>query len=113
MSQVAVTLGAVAQGDLTEPRLMSENRDSVLGKPWRELSTMATTTTGGEAILLYGDVQRGYRIVDRLGLSIEVIPHVFGTANNYPTGERGVFCFGRVGAGVVNANALRVLTVTS
>ncbi len=37
-----------------------------------------------------GDLKTGYRIVDRIGSAIEIIPHLFGAAQGqFPTGQRG------------------------
>jgi HK97 family phage major capsid protein len=79
----------------------------LLGKPIYENSAMATVTTVGALFLIIGDFSR-FVIVDRIGLSIELIPHLFGT-NHRPTGSRGLYAFWRNGAKVVDANAFRVL----
>jgi HK97 family phage major capsid protein len=63
-------------------------------------------------IAIYGDIAEAYTIVDRLGMTIELIPHLFHTANNLPTGQRGLYARWRVGAGLTNADAARVLNVT-
>jgi HK97 family phage major capsid protein len=80
--------------------------DRLLGKPFYELSEMGDVATGIK-FLLYGDFSR-YVIVDRVGLSVDVIPHLFGT-NHRPTGQRGLYAFWRNGAKVVDANAFRAL----
>jgi predicted phage gp36 major capsid-like protein len=53
-------------------------------------------------------------IADRLGLTAIPVPVLFSgnTAGSfgYPTGQSGLVVWGRTGAGVVNANAIRVLT---
>ena len=101
----------VAQGDTEEPRLMSEARDSILGKPYRELSTMSSkTTTKKERVLAYGDIGAAYRVVDRLGMTVETVPLVLGE-KGAPTGQRGAYCYFRVGAKVIVPEALRVLAV--
>ena len=71
---------------------------------------VSTTTTTGSKIMLYGDIRSAYRIVDRIGLQVELVPHVFGT-NHGPTGSRGLYAYWRVGAGVQLANAARYLEV--
>ena len=68
-------------------------------------------TVAGTAIA-YGDIASAYRIIDRIGATVEVIPHIFGTVAGRPTGQRGVFYYARVGGSVTVPNALRVL-VTS
>ncbi len=72
---------------------------------------MATTAGVGEKFLIYGDFSR-YVIVDRIGLEIELIPHLFGV-NRRPTGQRGLYAFWRNGAKVVDANAFRALLGTA
>ena len=56
-----------------------------------------------------GDFKRGYTIVDRIGLQIELVPHLFDATTAMPTGQRGLYAYWRVGAEVVNQNALRFL----
>ncbi len=65
------------------------SRDApLLGKPHPENTVMSTaTTTTGAKIALYGDFNAGYRIVDRLGGTAELIPHLFGATNRFPTGS--------------------------
>jgi HK97 family phage major capsid protein len=72
---------------------------------------MAETITNGTKIALYGDFSR-YLIVDRVGLTVEVVQHVFG-ANQRPTGQRGLYAYWRNGAKVLDANAFRALTGTT
>lgn len=98
----------VGEGDASEPRLMNEDRDAILGKRYREVSHMETSTASGKKILICGDIARGFRIVDRVGMTVEVVPHLMGE-NGRPTGMRGLFCFWRTGSKVVNAEALRLL----
>lgn len=71
---------------------------------------MSTTTTGS-LILLYGDIAAGYRIVDRIGMTIEVIQNLFATANQRPTGQPGLLAWWRTSGKVQNAAALRVTKV--
>jgi predicted phage gp36 major capsid-like protein len=42
-------------------------------------------------------------------MDIEVIPHLFGATNRFPTGQRGFYAFWRNNANVLSANAFRVL----
>lgn len=85
----------------------------LLGYPAYEASEMDDTSTyaGGEHIVAFGDFQAGYVIVDRVGMSIEIIPHLFATGANRPSGQRGLFAFWRNSAGIVVDNAIRVLRV--
>ena len=82
-------------------------RMSVLGYPTAQVSDMSAVLTTGAKILIEGDF-RQYVIVDRIGMSVEVVPHLVGT-NHRPTGERGLLAHWRVGADVTNALAFRTL----
>jgi HK97 family phage major capsid protein len=81
----------------------------LLGKAVYEASGQSGTFTTGQLIAVCGDFGY-YKIVDRIGMNVEVIPHLFGAAQgNLPTGQRGLFAYWRVGAKVLDANAFRVL----
>jgi len=60
--------------------------------------------------LLLGDFSN-YVIVDRVGMSVELVPHLFDTANNRPNGQRGFYAHWRTGAEVVNTNGIKVLSI--
>ena len=91
--------------------------DRLLGYPVYEASAMRgtvdinTAATADNFILVLGDF-RNYVIVDRVGMSIEYIPHLFG-ANGRPTGQRGWYAYWRVGADSVNDDAFRTLNVVT
>jgi HK97 family phage major capsid protein len=81
----------------------------LIGYPMNEASGVIAVLTTGSKILILGD-PRYYIIVDRIGLDIEVIPHLFGAAQgNLPTGQRGFYAFWRNNARVLDPNAFRVL----
>jgi len=71
-----------------------------------------TGATEDNHVLLYGNFDN-YVIVDRIGLSLEFIPHLFATGNNRPSGTRGWFAHWRVGADSVVDNAFRVLNIVT
>ncbi len=100
----------VAKGDTEESALMSDDRSEILGKRYREVSTMSTkTTTKKERVLAYGDIASAYRIVDRIGMAVEPVPLVL--KEGVPTGERGLYAYFRVGAKVIIPEAVQVLAV--
>ena len=103
----------VAQGSTTEPRQFADGDrgGDFLGRPKVEWSTMATGSTTGTKLMIAGDFRTAYTIVDRLGITAELIPHLFGATSRFPMGQRGLYINGRTGAGVVAANALRYLEV--
>jgi HK97 family phage major capsid protein len=88
----------------------SDRGGNWLGRPKVEWSTMVSTTTTGSKLVIMGDFGTGYKIVDRLGLTAELIPHMLG-ATRLPLGVRGLYCYWRTGAGVIAPNALRYLEV--
>jgi HK97 family phage major capsid protein/HK97 family phage prohead protease len=82
------------------------------GYPKYELSTMATTTGTGSLVMLQGDFSR-FLIVDRVGMGIELIPHLFGATNRYPTGQRGVLALWFNSSKILADNAFRLLQIKS
>lgn len=83
----------------------------LLGRPVYESSAMGgTPLVDAEKILLVGDFKNGFGIIDRIGMTVQYEPLVIGT-NRMPTGEVGWFAHWRVGAGVLNADAFRLLKV--
>ena len=81
----------------------------LLGYPAYEASEMDATKTAGDEIMLFGDF-RNFLIVDRVGMSVELVPHVFG-ANQRPTGQRGLYAFWRNSSKVLVDKAFALLTV--
>jgi HK97 family phage major capsid protein len=95
-------------GSTTEPQAMPIRSGDLVGRPKVEWTTMATASTTGSKWALYGDFRSGFYIADRIGMQVELIPHLFGAAQgNLPTGQRGLFAYGRTGSKVVVPEALR------
>lgn len=88
----------------------------LLGRPTYESEAMdsALTTTGAVSnyLAVFGDFSN-YVIADRIGMTVEFIPHLFHTSNNRPSGQRGWFAYYRAGADSVNDGAFRMLDVPS
>jgi HK97 family phage major capsid protein len=97
-------------GNSAEPPIMATRDGSVMGQPKAELSTMATGVTTGTKLIIGGDFKTGYRVIDRLGLQAELIPHMLGSTR-LPNGTRGLYCYWRSGAAVVAKGALRYMEV--
>jgi HK97 family phage major capsid protein len=87
---------------LGRPALEAEAMDGVIG----------TSGAVSNLILLYGDFEN-YVIADRIGMTVEFIPHLFHTSNNRPSGSRGWYAHTRMGADSVNDDAFRLLDVAS
>jgi HK97 family phage major capsid protein len=83
---------------LDRPNVTAEAMDSTI------------TALAPNPVLVYGDFDN-YVIADRIGLTVEYIPHLFG-ANRRPTGQSGWYAHFRVGADSVNDSAFRMLDVT-
>lgn len=79
-------------------------------RAWESEAMDSDSTTTGNEILIFGDFSN-YVIADRIGTTVEFIPHLFHTANNRPSGQRGWYAYFRVGADSVNDGAFRMLTV--
>lgn len=101
-------------GSLKFPELAS-NPPMLLGRTVRENSNMDGTlnaaATESNHVLLYGDFQQ-FLIVDRVGSTLELVPHLFGS-NRRPTGQRGALLWFRTGSDVLVDNAFRVLNVAT
>ena len=114
------TINAVRQFGTTDPNftvnLQAGAPQALLGYRLLENSSMDAYSalnpgaTADNFLILAGDF-RNYVIVDRIGLSVEFIPHLFNTANNLPDGRRGWYCHWRVGADSVNDNAFAMLSI--
>lgn len=86
--------------------------NQLLGYDVYEVSNMTTDmTTNLSKIAVFGDIREAYLIVDRIGMQVELVPHVFG-ANRRPTGERGIYAMWRNTAKVLRPEAARVLVKT-
>ena len=85
---------------------------TLLGYPVWEVPSAATDITTTDCpILAFGD-PRSYCIVDRVGMSIEVIPHLFdGSTPSLPYGRRGLYAFWRNSAKPINVDGMRVLMI--
>lgn len=84
----------------------------LLGRKALEAEDMDGTVNASQEnyVTVYGDFDN-YVIADRVGMSIEFLPHLVG-ANRRPTGQRGWYAWYRVGADSVNDGAFRMLNVT-
>jgi HK97 family phage major capsid protein len=98
----------VGGGNTTEPAIVESN--NLLNRPTQQWSNMVNTTTSGSKVAVFADFPNAYAIVDRIGLSIELVNTVFG-ASQRPVGARGVYAYWRTGGGVLVANAARYLEV--
>lgn len=85
---------------LGRPALESEDMDGAIN----------AAATENNYVLVYGDFSN-YVIADRIGMTVEYIPHLFHTGNNRPSGQRGWWAYYRTGADTVNDGAFRMLSI--
>jgi HK97 family phage major capsid protein len=84
--------------------------DTLLGKPVIESEDMdgVLNATQNNYIAIFGDFDN-YVIADRIGMTVEFIPHLFSPTNLRPTNQRGWLAYVRHGADSVNDAAFRML----
>lgn len=99
-------------GALKFPGLQA-NPPTLLGRTMYENSNMDGTinaaATENNYPILYGAFEN-FVIVDRLGSTLELVPHLMG-ANRRPTGQRGALLWFRTGSNVVVPQAFRLLSI--
>lgn len=71
-------------------------------------SAMASTLTTGNKVVLYGDFSQ-FLIVDRIGMNVELVPHLFDTTTGRPTGQRGIYAVWMNNSVILNATAFKLL----
>lgn len=102
-------LGSASDGGDLWVRLGQGLPPELIGYPAYEASAMTTTTAGtNDRLLVFGDFSQ-FLIVDRVGMSVELVPHLFATGANRPSGQRGLYAFWRNNATVLVQNAFRFL----
>jgi len=94
------------------------NPPNLLGYPLHEWSSMDkysavdAAATAVNHLLLVGD-WNNYLVADRVGGTMEFIPHLFNTNANLPSFNRGWVYYWRVGADSINDAAFRLYTLTT
>ncbi len=89
--QFATATGPSAWAD----SLRVGNPNTIIGYPAYEWSAYSSAvTTSAATVLTIGDFNQ-FAIVDRVGMSVEFIPHLFGGSSRFPTGQRALYCYWR------------------
>lgn len=90
--------------------LASANVMQIKGRPvvLSDYAPEFTGTTGAANILIVGDFSN-FLIAQRVGMTIENIPHLFGVTTGRPISQRGWYARARVGSDSVNDNGFRLL----
>ncbi len=83
----------------------------VLGRPVvvTDYAPAFNSTTGATNYAVIGDFSN-FLIVQRAGMTVELVNHLFDTSTGRPTGQRGWFAWARHGHDVVAPNAFRLLS---
>jgi HK97 family phage major capsid protein len=88
-------------------RLSGPQPNELLGYPANEASAMDGLGTADGRVLLFGDFSE-FLIVDRLGMTVEVNPHIVGGSGRW-TGQRAIVAVWRNSSLILVDNAFRVL----
>lgn len=92
---------------------LAQNPARLLNRPVYENSGMDAeidaAASAANHIVVDGDFQH-YVVTQRVGSTVELVPHIFGPGGR-PTGQRGLWLWGRWGADSINDNAFRVLSI--
>lgn len=93
--------------------LLQDRPPQLLGRSAIEAEAMDGTISAGAEnyMLVFGDFSN-FVITDRVGMSVEFIPHLFHTSNNRPSGSRGWYAYYRTGSDSVNDGGFKLLNVT-
>lgn len=93
-------------------RLGEGRPEGLINKPVVEAEAMDGVVNAGQEnyVMVFGDWD-GFVVADRLGTTVELVPHLFGE-NRRPTGQRGWFAHVRHGANVVHPGGFRILNCT-
>jgi HK97 family phage major capsid protein/HK97 family phage prohead protease len=98
-------------GALLWARLAEGTRRGYLDYPAYEAAEYSSAITTGASVLTIGDFSY-FLIADRIGLTVETIPHLFHTSNNRPSGQRSIYAYWRTTSKVLAWQAFRTLKVT-
>lgn len=90
---------------LWQPALAADLPSTILGKPYRMATDMPVVADAAKAIVV-GDFKKGYRIVDRVVMSIQRDPYTQNTV-----GATRFIARKRVGGQVVVPEAIKILVI--
>ena len=91
--------------------LRSDLTDLIRKRPvaYSDYMPSFVSSTGAQNICIVGDF-RNYLWVQRAGMTVEYVPHLFGTSNpGRPTGQRGLLAWARNGGDSINDLGFRLL----
>jgi HK97 family phage major capsid protein len=102
----------MAQGLVTQAPTPGNTGATLLGRGAWEASGMQATVVNATKIMVVGDFSY-FLVVDRIGLTVELIPHLVGAANRLPVGMRALYAYWRNTSKVLSASAFVAMTGTT
>lgn len=102
----------VSQGLSTQAPTPGNTGATLLGRGAWEASAMQATVVNATKIMVVGDFSY-FLIVDRVGMNVEVVPHIFGATSRFPIGQRGLYAYWRNTSKVLSSSAFVALTGTT
>lgn len=116
--QALETTGGKLFGGINYASVQAPTHDSptgntglrLLGYPVWEVPSAPTGVADGTITAVFGDPSK-YAIVDRLGLTVEYVPHLVSAAGNLPIGARGIFAYWRTMGGRIDVNGMLSMSV--
>jgi HK97 family phage major capsid protein len=108
---------AIRQAGTTDPNftvnLLAGGLPSLFARPFHENDYMdgVVASTSDSSPLVLADFSN-FVIANRVGMTIEGVQTILDTTTGTPTGQRGMFGWGRIGSDLVNTNGARVLSQT-
>lgn len=98
-------------GSLWASNLTEDRPPQLLNRPAREAEVVPSVIASGNRVLIYGDLAQ-FTIVDHIGGQVtELVPHLFSTSHNRPSGSRGWLSTFRSGSDLVNSVGVRCLSI--
>ncbi len=98
-------------GDGTPSRLLDYPTYRSTALPTLTSAKAGTANAADSTLMIFGDFSQ-FLIVDRIGMNVEMVPHVFDAANgNRPTGKRGVYAVWMNNSKILVPDAFRRLSV--
>ncbi|MGH7721498.1 MAG: phage major capsid protein [Candidatus Dormibacteria bacterium] len=103
---------ALALSDYTV-NMIADGTSVLTGRPvvLSDYAAPWTGTTGAASALVVGDFSH-FRIIQRAGMSVELVQHLFDPSTGRPTGQRGWFGFARMGHDADTYAAFRLISNT-
>ena len=106
----------VAQGLVTQAPTPGNTGAVLLGKGAWEASAMKAQASGtfvnADKVMIIGDFSY-FLIVDRIGMTVELIQNLVGAANRLPTGMRALYCYWRNTSKVLSNSAFVIGTAAT